>query len=141
MIKKLIFLLLMVSIVPGCDSDDSNRRNPYLPDYNFEIDINLELPLYRELNFISNPIRIFQAGQGINGLIVMNTGGSFVAWEATCPNQPITDCSILQIDGLNAVCPCDDAAYSLFNGVGPKEYPLKQYRVEIISPTYIRVYN
>lgn len=139
--KKFILLLLFVSMLPGCSKDDYVRQNPYLPDYNFSLDINLEFPSYSQLNFPSNPIRIFQAGQGINGLIVMNTGSGFVAWEATCPNQPITECSILEIDGINAVCTCDNVEYSIFNGLGPAQYPLKQYRVEVLSPTYIRVYN
>lgn len=139
--KKLILLLVFVTILQACDKDDAIRQNPYLPDYNFAVDINMELPLYSPLNYPSNPLRIFQEGAGINGLIVMNTGSGFVAWEATCPNQPITGCSLMEIQGINALCPCDDAEYSLFNGIGPGQYPLKQYRVEVISQTYIRVYN
>lgn len=139
--KKIILFLLFLSVLPGCDKDDVRFRNPYLPDYNFSITINLDLPSYSQLNFPSNPVRIFQVGIGINGLIVMNTGSGFVAWEATCPNQPITECSILELNGINALCPCDNIEYSLFNGIGPAQYPLKQYRVEALSPTLIRVYN
>ena len=139
--KKIILLLFFISILPGCSKDDHRSQNPYLPDYNFSIDISLDLPSYSQLNFPSNPVRIFQTGIGINGIIVMNTGGGFVAWEVTCPNQPMTECSILEINGINAVCPCDNVEYSLFNGQGPAQYPLKQYRVEVISPSLIRVYN
>lgn len=139
--KKLLLLLLLITFLPGCSKDDVIRQNPYLPDYNFQIDINTELALYVPLNSPSNPIRIFQAGVGINGIIVMNTGSGFVAWEVTCPNQPISECSILELNGVNAVCPCDNVEYSLFNGVGPGQYPLKQYRVDVINPTNIRVYN
>jgi hypothetical protein len=32
--------------------------------------------------------------------------------------------------GINVVCACD-AEYSLFTGQGGKQYPLKQYRVEV----------
>jgi len=141
LMKKLIPLLLLVLILPGCNKDDSPNRNPYLPDYNFSLDINLDLPLYSQLNFPSNPVPVFQAGMGINGLIVMNTGSGFVAWEATCPNQPITECSVMQVDGLNAICPCDGATYNLFNGLSNLKYPLKQYRVEVVSASYIRIYN
>jgi len=139
--KKIILLLLLISILPGCSKDDYRSQNPYLPDYNFSMDINLDLPLYSRLNFTSNPVRIFQTGIGINGIIVMNTGSGFTAWEATCPNQPMSECSILEINGINAVCHCDNVEYSLFNGQGPAQYPLKQYRVEAISPSLIRVYN
>jgi nitrite reductase/ring-hydroxylating ferredoxin subunit len=139
--KKLILLLAFVSISLGCDKDDYVSQNPYLPNYNFEIELDLNLPAYSQLNFPSNPVRIFQAGAGINGIIVMKTGSGFTAWEVTCPNQPITECSILEIDGINAVCPCDEVAYSLFNGQGAAQYPLKQYRVDVLTPTFIRVYN
>jgi hypothetical protein len=139
--KKLILLLAFISISLGCDKDDYVSQNPYLPNYSFTVGIDLTLPLYSELNFTGNSARIFQDGAGINGIIVINTGSGFAAWEVTCPNQPITGCSILEIDGINAVCPCDEVAYSLFNGQGPAQYPLKQYRVEVITPTFIRVYN
>lgn len=139
--RKIIILLLLISVLPGCDKEDFRNQNPYLPDYNFSIDINLDLPSYSQLNYPSNPVRIFQTGIGINGIIVMNTGSGFTAWEVTCPNQPMTECSILEINGINAVCPCDNVEYSLFNGQGPAQYPLKQYRVEVLSPSLIKVYN
>lgn len=139
--KKIVLLLFLVSIISACDKDDVRNQNPYLPDYNFSIDISLDLPLYSQLNFPSNPVRVFQTGIGINGIIVMNTGSGFAAWEVTCPNQPITECSILEINGINAVCPCDNVEYSLFNGQGAAQYPLKQYRVQVINPSIIRVYN
>ena len=139
--KNLFSLLLLVIVFAGCSKDDARTQNPYLPNYNFEVNINLELPLYAQLNFPSNPMRIFPEGGGINGIILMNTGGAFVAWEATCPNQPITSCSLLELNGVNALCPCDNVEYSLYTGYGAAQYPLKQYRVEMISSTYIRVSN
>jgi hypothetical protein len=48
----------------------------------------------------------------------------------------------MTLSGINAICPCDDASYSLFTGVAAgKQYPMKQYRVEKISETSLRVYN
>ncbi len=47
----------------------------------------------------------------------------------------------MTIEGLNAVCPCDEAEYSLFTGQSEgKQYPLKQYRVEVNGNTLL-VYN
>jgi hypothetical protein len=37
----------------------------------------------------------------------------------------------MTLKGINVVCACDDAEYSLFTGQGGKQYPLKQYRVEV----------
>jgi len=144
--KKYILLLLVLPFVFSCDKDENSNNNPYLPNYNFSLDINMELISYQELMYPSNPVYIGQAGIGINGIIVMNTGNSFVAFEASCPNQQLSACSVINEDdlnGVNAVCPCDQVQYSLFTGLPttPAEYSLKPYRVEQLSSTMIRVYN
>ncbi|WP_367268946.1 hypothetical protein [uncultured Flavobacterium sp.] len=102
----------------------------------------MELPLYTNLQFTGNPVFIDQAGIGINGVFVMNTGGGYVAYEASCPNQELDSCSAMSLDGIMAVCPCDDVEYSLFGGqAAGVEYPLKQYRVQVIGNGVIRVFN
>jgi nitrite reductase/ring-hydroxylating ferredoxin subunit len=141
--KKYILLVVIVSFICGCDNDNYSYKNKYLPNYNFSIDINTDLPLYSQLQFPSNPVRVTQAGIGINGVIVMNTGGSFTAFEASCPNQELGSCSVLTINGINVICPCDDVQYSLFTGQANTkvEYPLKPYKVQQIASNIIRVYN
>lgn len=140
--KKYILLLLAVIFINACSNDDGRNQNPYLPDYNFSIDINKELPLYSDLLFVGKPVYIGQQGIGISGIIVMYTGSGYTAFDATCPNQAITSCSFMDINGINAVCPCDDVEYSLFTGLGAGvQYPLKSYRVEVVSTNIIRVYN
>ncbi len=141
-ITKYILVILLIPFLFGCNNDDVNNNNKYLPNYNFSIDINLDLPLYTNLQFPANPVYIDQAGIGITGVFVMNTGSGYVAFEATCPNQEIAACSAMTLDGINAVCPCDDAEYSLFNGQSPgKQYPLKPYRVDVLGSNMIRVSN
>lgn len=141
-ITKYILVILLFPIVLGCSNDSVNNNNKYLPNYGFSIDINMDLPLYTDLQFTANPVYIDQAGIGITGIFVMNTGGGYVAFEATCPNQEISECSAMTLNGINAVCPCDEAEYSLFNGQSEgKQYPLKQYRVDVIGANMIRVSN
>ncbi|MES2484806.1 MAG: hypothetical protein V4581_02510 [Bacteroidota bacterium] len=141
--KKYLLLLLALPLFMGCSDDNYNFNNPYLPSYNFSLDLDLNLPLYTQLQFTGNPVRVNTAGIGINGVIVMNTGSGFSAYEASCPNQELTSCSELDINGIIATCPCDEVEYSLFTGLpnADVKYPLKPYRIEIISPTYIRIYN
>lgn len=141
--KKYIVLLLTIALFSACGSDDYNNNNRYLPNYNFSIDLDMSLALYSPLQFPANPIRVNQAGIGINGIIVMNTGSGFVAYEATCPNQPVTGCSSLTLEGINVKCNCDDVVYSLFTGLPESDvrYPLKPYRVQVLGPNAIRVYN
>jgi nitrite reductase/ring-hydroxylating ferredoxin subunit len=141
--KKYMLLLLAIPLFMGCSDDNFNFNNPNLPGYNFSIPIDMTLPLYTQLQFTGNPVRVTTAGIGINGVIVMNTGSGYTAFEASCPNQPLSDCSELTINGILATCPCDDVEYSLFTGLpnADVQYPLKPYRVEILGPTMIRVYN
>jgi len=141
--KKFLVLLLVIPLLACCSADGFRNNNPYLPGYNFSAPIDMTLPLYSDLLYTSNPVYVSIDGYGINGLIIMKTGSDYAAWEASCPNQELSDCSRLTINGINAVCPCDQVEYSLFTGQPstPVEYGLKPYRVEIISDTYIRVYN
>lgn len=141
--KRIFSIVMLAAIVfTGCSKDDDNRNiNPHLPNYNFSMNIDLELPQYSTLQFPGNAMFANQLG-AINDVIIMNTGSGFTAFEATCPNQPITECSFMDIQGINAVCPCDEAEYSLYSGLAAgKQYPLKQYRVTEVSPTYIRISN
>ncbi|HYD91604.1 MAG TPA: hypothetical protein VEA37_08985, partial [Flavobacterium sp.] len=77
--RKYILLFLAVSLTLSCNNDDFRSNNRYLPNYNFSIDINMDLPLYNQLKFTANPVLITQAGIGINGVIVTNTGSGFSA--------------------------------------------------------------
>lgn len=141
--KKYIVLLFALPMLLCCSSDDFTNNNPYLPGYNFNIPIDLSLPIYNPLLYTANPVVLRSAEAGINGIIIMNTGSGYVAYENTCPNQAITTCSVLQLDGILAKCPCDDVEYNLFTGqpTTPAEYGLKTYRVEMTSSSSLRVYN
>lgn len=140
--KKYLLLVLLLPFIKACSNDDNRNGNPHLPDYNFSINIDTDLPLYGDLVFIGKPVYIGQEGIGINGIIVMKTGSGYSAFEATCPNQAMSSCSFLEVDGIVATCPCDGVEYSLFTGLGAGvQYPLKSYRVEVIGENIIRVSN
>jgi nitrite reductase/ring-hydroxylating ferredoxin subunit len=138
--NKILTLLVFLFLL-SCEKNQVSS-NPYLSNVSFSIDINTNLPDFDALKFPSNPKLITSAGAGVQGIIVMKTGGgdSYVAWEASCPNQYPTSCSRLSISGINAVCSCDDFSYNLFTGDGGKEYGLKFYRTEVLG-NIIRVYN
>lgn len=91
------------------------ERNPYLIDIRFQREFNLSLPLYSNLNYVGGSLLV--DGVGINGIILFNlNGSSFLAWEATCPNHPPENCSKLSIEGVLAVCSCEEFQYSLATG-------------------------
>jgi nitrite reductase/ring-hydroxylating ferredoxin subunit len=89
---------------------------------------------------VSNAVYIY--GQGVRGIIVFNNSGKdYSAFDAACPNQALSSCSTMTIKGINAICACDNAEYSLFSGQSAgKQYPLKQYRVEV-NGNMLHVYN
>lgn len=143
--KKILALLSAITLVLSCTSDNVRNQNPFVPNYNFSITIDANLPLFSGLQSPINPILITQQNVGANGIIVMKISNTdYRAWEANCPNQFPSACSRMVIVGVNAKCPCDDIEYSLFNGVGMAgqgAYTLIPYRVDILGPNLIRVSN
>uniref|UniRef100_UPI00404A5C97 hypothetical protein n=1 Tax=Flavobacterium sp. TaxID=239 RepID=UPI00404A5C97 len=146
MFSKKIFTFLFVSFVLittiQCDQNSFNNNNPFLPNYNFSFDIDTNLPSYVNLQFTGNSELINFAGAGVGGVIIFNSGTGYRAYDAACPNQVFTSCSVMTLNGIFANCPCDDVDYNLFTGLAEAEvqYPMKPYRVEI-NGSILRVYN
>jgi nitrite reductase/ring-hydroxylating ferredoxin subunit len=143
--KKIIIVFYLLFFMLSCDkSKDAitpTSNNPFLPNYSFTINVDLSLPSNSQLTFAGNGIRILQSGVGIRGIFVFNTGSSYTAFDLACPNQDLATCSTMTLNGINGVCPCDSANYSLYTGQAPgKQYPLKQYRTEV-NGGVVRVFN
>jgi nitrite reductase/ring-hydroxylating ferredoxin subunit len=139
--KKFFLLFCLVVLSSSCSKDKVNNNNPYLPNYTFSIDIDTSLPLYNNLTFAGNGIRITQQNIGVRGIFVFNTGSGYTAFDAACPNQSLSSCSTMTLSGINAVCACDSKQYSLYTGLASGvQYPMKAYRVEV-NGSVIRVYN
>lgn len=117
----------------SCTPDDGPRsRNPYLVDQNFSFQLNLNFPQYNRLNYPGNSFVTYN--YGINGIVIYNLNNSrYLAFELTDPNHPVTECSILQVDGTEVFCSCEDGnVYTIITGqqiAGEGEYSLKPYRV------------
>jgi nitrite reductase/ring-hydroxylating ferredoxin subunit len=136
-----VLTLLLVGTFSGCENSGFNNNNPYLQNYGFSVDINMDLPSFNALQFPSNAVRVLQPGVGIRGIIVFNTGSGYRAYEAACPNQVVTNCSTMTINGIMAVCPCDNVEYNLFTGLANEmPYPMKPYQIQQNGNT-LRVFN
>ena len=135
-----VFFIAFVLI--SCSSSDL-ERNPYLNEFSFQYQINLNLPEYDDLRYVSGSHLIPQLGH--KGVLVFNlNGNTFFAWEASCPNHLPNSCSQTEIDGNFAVCPCEGYQYSLATGqlFNPPEgseklYPLLFYRAELRGNTIV----
>ena len=138
--KILVFLILVLFI--SCEKETQRRsNNPYLPNYSFSALLDLHLPLYSSLNFVSNPISL-TIDNDIDIIVMKVSEGNYIAWNGNCPNHSKSSCSNLIISGLNSNCAWEDYTYSLYSGQSQTApYPLINYSVEILGNSLIRVYN
>ena len=130
---KKIIISLVISLIFSCEKDEVLFQCTYLANIGVNYEVNLNLPQYNQLNFISNSVRIPNIGNG--GVIVTNSGTGYLAWDASDPNHINSTCSTMTINGLESKCSCsDENSYSLITGQSlgiTLECGLKAYRVEI----------
>lgn len=131
--RSFLILLSFIACTTCSKNSVDNENCRFLLDLSVNVPVNLNLPQYSQLQFPNNPIYIPNLGNG--GVIVNNTGTSYVAFDAADPNHTPSNCSILNISGVNGICGCDDKnEYNLLNGLPVNNpnlrCPLKVYRVE-----------
>lgn len=141
--KYYFYLLLLVFFTACSGNSDDNKNCRFLLDIGVNVSVNMNLPQYSQLQFISNPVYIPNAGNA--GIIATNTGTGYVAFDAADPNHPFQSCSALSINGIEGTCGCaDENKYYLINGLpienGNLQCPLKAYRVEKNGNTLL-IYN
>ncbi|WP_298368516.1 hypothetical protein [uncultured Lutibacter sp.] len=109
--RNFLFIFLVIFLI----SCEKNETNDILPDVNFNVVINLNLPQYIDLQ---TPSGWTYATGAIQGIVIQNTGignPPYKAFERACPNY---DCSNpMTFDGsLKMKCSCDNSEYSIFDG-------------------------
>jgi nitrite reductase/ring-hydroxylating ferredoxin subunit len=141
--KSYLYIPLFALIISCSDNSTDNKNCRFLLNIGVNVSINMSLPQYSQLQFISNSVYVPNVGNA--GIIVTNTGSGYLAWDAADPNHTPSNCSTLNVSGLNAICGCEDKnTYSLVTGQaignGNLICSLKNYRVEQ-SGTNLRIYN
>lgn len=131
--KKELFFLLFPLFFTACSADDENRiNNPNLPDINFRIQLNLDLPEYNNLQFPGNSYATYN--NGVKGIVIYNINNTqYTAFELSDPNHPPNECSAMEVDGITARCSCEENEYNIITGElseGEGQYTLKPYRIE-----------
>lgn len=139
--KATYFLLTFLLAVLQYNCKHNSNRNPFLDNVSFSFDINLDLPQYNTLKYPGNALYI--ARGGLRGVFVYNTGSGYNVFEASDPNHYPSDCSTMELSGLQVRCPCEGNTYSLSDG-GPVQgnvtYPLKPYRSRL-NGNILTIYN
>ena len=131
--KKICFIALIGFVLGACSKSNVNNENcKFLLNLGLNTSINLNLPQYSQLQFISNSVYI--PNHGNKGIIVTNSGTGFLAWDAGDPNHAQQTCSVVNGTGLEGTCGCTDAnTYSFITGQSlgtALPCALKNYRVE-----------
>ena len=131
LIRKIILLLSLLLL--SCGKNEISR-NPNLTKVKFNVSVNLNLPSNDNLRFTGGSSLLTLGG--INGILLFNLNGTYLAWEASCPNHPVKNCSKLNLKGVLAECDCEGFQYSLAVGqlLNPDEnttlnFPLMPYRI------------
>ena len=129
-------LLAIMMLMLGCANDDNANPNcNFLPDVGVNFTANLNLPQFSPLLLTGGVVRV--DGQGVGGIILINTGVRIIAWDGADPNEIPSSCSTLVVNGTEAESQCADmTVYNLFSGQSvpfTKPCTLKPYLVEDIG--------
>jgi len=130
-----IFLSTLIGIIlMSCSKSNINNSNcPFLLNIGVNTSVNMNLPQFSQLLFVSNSVYVPNVGN--KGIIVTNSGTGFLAWDAADPNHAQQSCSVLSGTGLEGTCGCTDAnTYSFITGQSlgtALPCTLKRYRVEV----------
>ncbi len=133
--QNTLYIFLIIILASACKSDDNGLDDPntLLPPVQVNFEINLNLPEFKNLQFVSGTY--INSQQGINGVVIYNVDGNqFTAFEITDPNHQVRECSKMTLDGIILTCSCDDKnEYDILTGqrrTNPGEgLGLRRYRI------------
>ncbi|MBF0598071.1 hypothetical protein IM532_11580 [Faecalibacter sp. WQ 117] len=105
----------MILTLLNCQSDDGTVS--CVPSYTISKSINLSMPLYVNLNNPGGWIYLEGINTGSRGLIVVNTGVGYKAYDRNAPHICPTGKSTIYVkDNLKMVCDEDGSEWILTTG-------------------------
>ena len=123
--KSVIYILIALFFFSNC-----NTKDDYIQEVYVNINIDLNLPEFSDLQVSGNSI--FIEG-GVEGIIIYHgVGNDYKVYDRNCSYEPSLSCS--QIDSVDAgiaYCGCCTSAFLLSNDASvlnsPALLPLKKY--------------
>lgn len=118
--RKIPYLIMIALFFSGicisCNDDDSTVN--CFPDVNVAAQYNLSLPSFANLNFPNGYVILEPDGtNGSRGMIIVNTGNGFNAYDRNAPHICPSDNTTLTVqDEIRIVCPADGAEWVLRTG-------------------------
>ena len=136
--KSLLYILIIPLIFSTC-----NTKDDYIQDIYVDINVDLNLPEYSDLQ--ASGSSIFIEG-GVEGIIIYHgVGNHYKVFDRNCSYEPSLSCS--KIDTVNAgiaYCGCCSSAFLLSNEASvinsPALLPLKAYNF-IYNDPILRIFN
>ena len=117
-VLKSFFILLvfsLLSLVISCESRADTVS--CFPSQIINVQLNLNLPAYRNLNTMGGWIYINEQQSGTRGLIVVNTGTGFKVYDRNAPHLcPDANTTLEVQNNIKIVCPKDGAEWILQDG-------------------------
>jgi hypothetical protein len=122
-IAILTFLIFSFLNINSCSSREDTVS--CFPNSTINVNLNLNLALYNNLNFMGGWIYVDQQQSGTRGLIVVRTGDTpaqFKVYDRNAPNLCPDNNTTLEVkDNLYIICPKDNSKWLLNNGSPSQE--------------------
>ena len=134
---KIRILALFCLLFFSCQKEED-----YIQNVVVDINLNLTLPEFSDLQTVGNSV--FITG-GVKGIIVYHQGfDSYKTYDRNCSFEPSLSCA--RIDSVNssiAICKCCNSKFLLSDGTpfdGPALVQLKEYD-NFLSGDVLHIYN
>tara|TARA_B110000459_G_scaffold35785_1_gene38067 strand:+ start:130 stop:546 length:417 start_codon:yes stop_codon:yes gene_type:complete len=137
--KLAFYILISLFFFSTCNTKDN-----YIQDVYVNINLDLNLPEYSDLQVSGNSI--FIEG-GVEGVIIYHgLGNDYKVYDRNCSYEPSLSCSkIDSIDAGIAYCGCCTSAFLLSNNANainsPALLPLKSYNWSLGNNNILRIFN
>ena len=114
-LNKVILVCVFAGLFQGCNSDDGTVS--CVPNTIVNVSININLPLYSNLNNPGGWVYVDGATAGSRGLIVVRTASSFKAYDRNAPHIcPGAETTLYVKNDISIVCDADNSEWILLTG-------------------------
>ena len=136
--KQAKFLIIFLLSIFSCGDSNNYIRNVYV-----DIEIDLSLPEFSNLNTVGNSLFIEGGNKGI--IIYRHSNYEYKIYDRNCSYEPNLECSYIDsVNSIIAFCGCCSSAFLLDqNGSAansPAVLPLKQYNYSL-NNTLLHIFN
>ena len=136
--KQAKFLIIFLLSIFSCGDSNNYIRNIYV-----DVEIDLSLPEFSNLNTVGNSLFIEGGNKGI--IIYRHSNYEYKIYDRNCSYEPNLECSYIDsVNSIIAFCGCCSSAFLLDqNGSAansPAVLPLKQYNYSL-NNTLLHIFN